>query len=192
MIRTRWCRWLIVVLCGALSTLWLLLDVSATAVSAATFSGKVTRNELRAYCRDNGYAKVTHIGKNAYGWRCVGQRGGRHRISMLKLCKTSVNPKAIDRLQDFHSSSPRTWQCWRTSRGKLGGVNLDGYCRSIGYLGTTLVSKNAYGWRCVPSSEGDQLVGINMRSACQWQYNAPKAIDRMGNYHDPYSWKCWS
>src|SRR5690348_3836300 len=50
----------------------------------------------------------------------------------------------------------------------LGGVNLRGYCQSLGYADVTTVGSTIDDWRCV-GTDGS-LTGINLDSACVWQY----------------------
>jgi hypothetical protein len=66
---------------------------------------------------------------------------------------------------------------------RLGGLNLDGYCRSLHQEGGSLISQN--NWVC----RANKTV-INLTQACQWQYNATAIAkqDRKGN---PYSWSCY-
>jgi hypothetical protein len=189
MVIAKWYKWLILLLCAALSMLWL-PTINATPASAAIPYGSVTIVDLRDYCQGKGYAGVTQAGNNAYGWRCVAQGGSRQPVNMLEVCRTNYSYRAIDVLKNFYSPNPSAWECWKTYEGELGGVNLDGYCRSIGDVRSTLVGKTAYDWRCVTSSGGK--AGIDMTKACRWQYNDPEAIDRVSNFYDPYSWRCWS
>jgi hypothetical protein len=70
----------------------------------------------------------------------------------------------------------------------LGGLDLGRYCQSIGYSGVTLVSYDAFGFRCFA---GPIQTGINMASACAFQYNNSAAIATYRNVHDPWSWYCF-
>lgn len=66
----------------------------------------------------------------------------------------------------------------------LGGMNLGGYCQSIGQEGADL---NGSTWICYPSN-----TSINMDSACQWQYPGQNAIAQQDIAGNPYSWSCYS
>lgn len=70
-----------------------------------------------------------------------------------------------------------------TASTKLGGMNLDGYCNSIGRPGVTL-SNNT--WYC-----GNGTSAINMTAECQWQYNST-AVARQETAGNPYSWACYT
>ena len=66
---------------------------------------------------------------------------------------------------------------------------LDRYCRSEGFAQASLTKANAYGWRCTSSGSTGH---IPMRKVCQSILPGRVAlIDRVSNYHDPYSWKCY-
>jgi len=73
------------------------------------------------------------------------------------------------------------------AESNLGGVDLDGYCRHKGYQGTKLVNNTGYGWTCY---KGSSYVAISMTDVCHWTYGK-RAIDRMGDYNDVMSWRCW-
>jgi surface antigen len=76
----------------------------------------------------------------------------------------------------------------------LGGVDVDGYCRSVGLLGYDVVTDpdyqrfTAYSLRCKTSS-GD--VGVSMYLACQWQYHRTDSVDVMRNFNSTTDWKCY-
>ncbi len=73
---------------------------------------------------------------------------------------------------------------------KLGGVNLNGYCKSIGDTGASLDGKTAFDWHCVTQSGAH--VGITVTAACQWQYKRSDASALWNNYFSPYSWRCYA
>ena len=66
---------------------------------------------------------------------------------------------------------------------RLGGMDLDGYCRSIGQTGVSLTNNN---WACQPSN-----AAINMTSACQWQYPNQNALAIQDTPDNPYTWTCY-
>jgi hypothetical protein len=70
----------------------------------------------------------------------------------------------------------------------LGGVELGGYCASIGYPDVVIVQHHAFGWRC---QKGTTRIAIDMVSACRWQYGNPYAIAAHRRSSDPYSWYCF-
>jgi hypothetical protein len=71
----------------------------------------------------------------------------------------------------------------------LGGVDMQGYCMSRGYVRADLQGNTAYDWRCVTGSGGRDH--ISMTDACRWQYSRTDVIDRVGDFYNPYSWQCW-
>lgn len=70
----------------------------------------------------------------------------------------------------------------------LGGVDLNGYCQSLGDQGVSLDGSTAYDWHCVDPA-GNHL-SIDMDAACQWQYSDPNAVSVLGDVNDPKSWSC--
>ncbi len=67
---------------------------------------------------------------------------------------------------------------------RLGGMNLGGYCQSIGQSNSSL---NGSTWVCTPSGSS-----INMNGACQWQYANSSAFAQEDSPNNPYSWSCYS
>jgi lysophospholipase L1-like esterase len=68
---------------------------------------------------------------------------------------------------------------------RLGGMNLYGYCQSIGQAGGSTL--NGSTWDCSPSQ-----TAINMNASCQWQYNSSSAYAQEDTANNPYSWACYS
>lgn len=76
-------------------------------------------------------------------------------------------------------------------RGRqLGRVDLNGYCRSVGYGGAKLLANNPYGWVCFNSGD-DLMASITVNDACQWQGRWEDVAVPPGN-NDPNQWRCWS
>lgn len=71
---------------------------------------------------------------------------------------------------------------------ELGGIDVPGYCQSIGYWGADLAENNAFGWEC---NRGTERAGIDMGAACRWQYNNPAAIATYRDASGPYNWYCF-
>ena len=76
----------------------------------------------------------------------------------------------------------------------LGGLDLDGYCRSIGFshsqLNSAIVAAGALNdWVCVSSSGGQ--TPINLQAACNFQYPGFNEI-LVGNSNNGYSGQCWA
>jgi hypothetical protein len=70
------------------------------------------------------------------------------------------------------------------------GIDLNAYCQSLGHTGATLDGSTMYNWVCVDQS-GNQ-VGFDLTYACQWSMNSQWGEDRIGNFYDPSSLKCFS
>ncbi|BEL07065.1 hypothetical protein Q0Z83_052560 [Actinoplanes sichuanensis] len=71
----------------------------------------------------------------------------------------------------------------------LGGLDLGAYCRSIGYSDATLTGSTAYDWHCVSGS--GQQGSLAFDAACRWTYSSDYAVDRIGDFYDPTSVRCW-
>lgn len=66
---------------------------------------------------------------------------------------------------------------------RLGGLNLDGYCRSLKQAGGSQPSQN--NWICKAKK-----TKINLTNACRWQYNST-AVAKQDQTGNPYSWSCY-
>lgn len=75
---------------------------------------------------------------------------------------------------------------------KTGDMDLDGYCRYLGYAGVQLdpTQKNVNGWGCL-AADGTQ-VGLDVFDLCRWQYGDWLPYPEYTSYNDPYSWFCSS
>jgi hypothetical protein len=70
----------------------------------------------------------------------------------------------------------------------VGPVNLDAYCRHVGYDGARLLSNTAYGWVCATAN---RMAAANVTYACRWEYGL-WAVGHYTDYTNPRSWRCWS
>lgn len=66
--------------------------------------------------------------------------------------------------------------------------HLDGFCRSQGAGGATLVAPNAYGWQCTGGA------GVDMDALCRgWVGEGIPQISRLTDFNNPYQgWECWN
>jgi len=77
----------------------------------------------------------------------------------------------------------------------LGGLDLDDYCRSLGYVNSTLtkpqIGPNAAfnNWRCQASDGGTHP--FSMTQACQWQYGTNAVQAHPSDTDDAYTWVCY-
>ena len=121
---------------------------------------------------------------NPYSWNCYAGT-----TSVTPTPTSSVNPTATpvptsvvtptptSIIAPTVTPTPGSTTIW------LGGMNLYGYCQSLGQGGSSL---NGSTWVC--STTGN---AINMNAACQWQYN-PSAFASQDAAGNPYSWSCYS
>lgn len=71
-----------------------------------------------------------------------------------------------------------------TNVTRLGGLNLDGYCVSIGKDGDTVANGD---WYC-----GNGSAKIDMSAACQWQNARTDTFAFQDRAGDIYSWSCYT
>jgi hypothetical protein len=146
--------------------------------------------QLDPYCQSLGYARAGLANSTYYGWYCLNAQGsGVAIISMQSACQWQYNNySVVDVTNNFYDASSAI--CYRIN-AYMGGVNLQGYCRALGYVGVTTVGSTAYDWRCVAST-GFLLSLSSMTSACQWQYGFNTIVARFYNFYSTTSWECWS
>ncbi|OBQ08112.1 MAG: hypothetical protein AN482_13390 [Anabaena sp. LE011-02] len=81
---------------------------------------------------------------------------------------------------------------------ELGGLNLDGFCRSVyGSNARSYLIRNlgASGWRCLVNNRLYEFTGPgkDMHAACKWQYRRQDAMAQLynNNWSDAYAWRCY-
>jgi Peptidase_C39 like family len=89
----------------------------------------------------------------------------------------------------MHAVDGSIWSDIVMGGADRGGVDLNGYCSSIGYVGVQLTGTTAYGWACFTST--GTLAGIYMPAACQWYDHNPSETAGFLDYYDKYSWHCY-
>lgn len=72
---------------------------------------------------------------------------------------------------------------------ELGGLDLGAYCRSQGSVDAVLTGSTAYDWHCV-GADGRRS-DLTFEAACRWTYATGSAVDRIGDFRDPASVRCW-
>jgi hypothetical protein len=147
--------------------------------------------QLDPYCQSLGYARAGLANSTYYGWRCLDAQGSAvATISMQSACQWQYNNNSVvDVTNNFYDASSAI--CYRINAYK-GGVDVQGYCRAIGYVGVTTVGgSTAYDWSCV-SSTGFLLNLTSMTRVCQWQYGFNTIVARFFNFYSTTSWQCWS
>lgn len=88
---------------------------------------------------------------------------------------------------------------WSNNYRDLGGLNLDGYCRSRSNDGAELLQWNAGGWKCYDDVGWNfQIVNgqerfyhdISVDDACRWSTGNPKAFGVFKDWSNPNSIRC--
>ncbi len=79
---------------------------------------------------------------------------------------------------------------------KLGGVDVEKYCKDNFGRHAVIREENVYGWRCNTDQKSTNGVksddiSVNMTDSCRQQYNRVDAFDRHGSFADPTSWACY-
>jgi hypothetical protein len=71
----------------------------------------------------------------------------------------------------------------------LGGLDLKGYCQSLGDPSVTTIGNTYYSWRCVDRNGNN--VQFSMQAACQWQYHINNAYDWTDNFYSATGGLCF-
>lgn len=174
---------------GALIVLILVLaslTVASGSAQAAVSTRTVTGGDINQFCVGQGFEKAQLVASNAYGWRCA-KGATQQGINLDALC-SQFAVDAIARLADFNNPNSG-WECWLTRTTVIATVtkaNFDHFCQRFGYRGAVLISSDAYGWRCDSPNRQD---GFSVTQLCGLLFQSG-AVDRIGNFYDPYSWTC--
>lgn len=177
---------------------WLLVGVLAcslavtlslgTAPSAHASVFTLGGLNLKAYCQSLGYPSVRTIGTTYYDWRCVDRNGNNVSFAMWQACHWQYNDRnAWDVTPNFYV--PTGGICIESAL-VLGGIDVDAYCRYLGYSGARLDGSTAYDWHCLNIYTGWVTGQLDMDDACDELYHEP-AVARFANFYYPTSWQCW-
>lgn len=128
------------------------------------------------YPGQNAVAQQDQAG-NPYSWSCY---AGTATPTNTPAPTNASQPTATPTTGPLPTATPTPVTVTR-----LGGMNLYGYCQSIGQNGGSTL--NGSTWDCSPSGSA-----INMTAACQWQYANPSAFAQEDQANNPYSWSCYS
>lgn len=145
--------------------------------------------DLDAYCRNHGYAKAKNVEPyTAHSWACVDEEGNpRTGLDMYDVCWWQYEgelpyPVASD-LND-----PYSWTCNAVPTATSSGLDVAGYCRSVGFADATFLTPyDAYSWVCI---DGDRQMSVDMGSVCHWQHGDSLPYAVVENAEDAYSWRC--
>ena len=155
--------------------------------------------DWNGYCQSLGGSGASLDGGTINDWHCVDASGKHVGIDSGAACQWQYQPNAIGRWDTFND--PNSWACFGSASSspspsspnggqlqKLGGIDWNGYCQSLGGSGASLDGGTINDWHCVDAS--GKHVGIDSGAACQWQYQ-PNAIGRWDTFNDPNSWACF-
>jgi hypothetical protein len=193
--KTRVLSWVLVGVLACSLAVTLSVGTAPSAHAQANSVPYLGGMDLMGYCRSQGYVSVRTIGTTYYSWRCVSSTGADISFSMQAACQWQYHtPNAWDQTDNFYSATGGG--CWF---GHLrGGVNLRGYCRSLGYADVTLRGNTVYDWSCVqvvspwtyyiPISFDFGGSDPNMTNACIWTYNI--SVARFADFYTATSGQC--
>jgi len=144
--------------------------------------------DIERYCRARGYSAASLDGATAYDWHCTGVAGAKDSLSVIEACRWRYShPTATARFDDIRN--PHSWQCW-DQVVILGRVDLNSYCRSMGYAKAAMKGPTVDLWRCVSTNHRE--LPIDPDSACRWQYGARLQVANIAHYKSPWEqWDCW-
>ena len=79
----------------------------------------------------------------------------------------------------------------------IGGINVAGYCRSLGYVDATLIKGGVVGpnyayanWRCVTSTGSTHP--FSMEQACKWMYGVQAIQAQPTDPNNAFTWNCYA
>jgi hypothetical protein len=117
-------------------------------------------------------------------------------VFMLIGCGDFTSPTAPSQVVSIPTAIVSTaGESQSALKTSVGGLDLDGYCRSKGFAGATLTKDrfgpgHAYGnWACSPQSGGKPSI-IVVKNACDWQYPSLQTLAQARDNNDAYSWEC--
>jgi hypothetical protein len=166
--------------------LTLLLPLAAPPANGAARESMVTSADFESYCQLQGQIPQL-VDNNAYGWRC-----GSAPISVTQVCQNLTRlPNIIDRMTNFYD--PQGWECWSYTVGQVRVLNandMTAFCSAFGFSSAGLIANNGYSWQCHPVTRNYNFPFI-VSLECEMLLRQSAAIDRLGDFNDPYSWQCW-
>lgn len=127
--------------------------------------------------RDQGATASQEVAGNPYTWSCFRD----DQISPTPIPNPTTTPSVSVRPTPTPTIAPTPTST--VQQVLLGGMDLDGYCRSQNLPGAVVASGI---WRC-----GASGTVISLTAACQWQYVA-SAVARQDVAGNPYTWSCYS
>ncbi|MFJ3234900.1 hypothetical protein [Streptomyces sp. NPDC086787] len=123
---------------------------------------------LDAYCRSVGHPNAVQNSASASGWDCSG--GGP--VNITSACQyqyADAVAKGIGVYEEHERSGPTGWVCQGAVNKRIdlsGGLDLSGYCHSIGLGDAYNTVRNVDGWMC---GNGGAGLRIDLSRVCRNQ-----------------------
>lgn len=127
---------------------------------------------------------------NPDSWRCYQTQGPAP--TAVPPPPTSVapptNPPPVIQPQQPGETGGNSSQLPQESEGnQSGGMDIGGYCRSLGYPELSVDRGNAFSWSCAGSGK---TASIDMYALCQWEFGGTLSYPGLDNPGDAWTWSC--
>ncbi|MFI9645036.1 hypothetical protein ACIHAA_01875 [Streptomyces sp. NPDC052040] len=141
---------------------------TATPAPRSTELTVISAVNLDAYCRSVGHPNAVQNSASASGWSCNG--GGP--VNITSACQyqyADAVAKGIGVYEEHERSGPTGWVCQGAVNKRIdlsGGLDLSGYCHSVGLGDAYNAVHNVDGWMCGNGGAGAR---IDLSAACRYQ-----------------------
>ncbi|WP_433518647.1 hypothetical protein ACQP2T_26015 [Nonomuraea sp. CA-143628] len=161
------------VLLACLSATWLgASPAQAAPLKVQSVDAYLGGVDLNGYCRSIGYDGAKKVVNHFDGWRCyIGTT--EVGLSVAGACQWQFSPlvaAGYPVTASTNGNSAGEWKCHATAGTTefFKGMNLAGFCQSIGYNGAKHLGDNVTGWVCT-RNDGAQI-RLDLHAACTWQH----------------------
>ncbi|GAA3535011.1 hypothetical protein GCM10022419_013170 [Nonomuraea rosea] len=128
--------------------------------------------DLNGYCKSIGYDGAKTAGNGFADWRCyIGNT--EVGLSLVSACQWQFSPlvaAGYPITAQTNGNSAGEWKCHAAAGATAfyKGMNLAGYCQSIGHNGARHRGSNVTGWVCTRNDGAEER--LNLHAACTWQH----------------------
>jgi hypothetical protein len=161
------------VLLACLSATWLgAPPAQAAPLKVQSVDAYLGGVDLTGYCRSIGYDGAKNVGNGFADWRCyIGTT--EVGLSLVGACQWQFSPvvaAGYPVTASTNGNSAGEWKCHAAAGATefYKGMDLAGFCRSIGYDGSKHLGDNVTGWVCYKS--GATQIRLDLHAACAWQH----------------------
>jgi hypothetical protein len=161
------------VLLACLSATWLgAPPAQAAPLKVQSVDAYLGGVDLTGYCRSIGYDGAKNVGNGFADWRCyIGTT--EVGLSLVGACQWQFSPvvaAGYPVTASTNGNSAGEWKCHAAAGATefYKGMDLAGFCRSIGYDGSKHLGDNVTG--CVCYKSGATQIRLDLHAACAWQH----------------------